>query len=233
MNERYLIPDLSLLSENSTPETTIFRMEREIKRSRFITSLGRAGDRRQAKVFIDYIRAEFPNATHNCWAYAAGKPGDSAEIGQSDDGEPHGTAGRPMLNQLLHGQVGEIVAVVTRYFGGVKLGTGGLVRAYQGCVAEALEALPVVEKVIPVMLRVTLEYSRVNPLYRILTDFEARIIEEFFSDLAEFVIELPQDKAEAFRAALAQATDGRAEIGQTVLKPAHNTSIHSSKSSLL
>ena len=78
-----------------------------------------------AKIFIARIKDEFPDATHHCWAYVAGPPGDTAQIGMSDDGEPHGTAGKSILTVLLYSEIGETVAVVTRYFGGTKLGTEG------------------------------------------------------------------------------------------------------------
>ncbi|MGD9326788.1 MAG: YigZ family protein, partial [Desulfobacterales bacterium] len=99
----------------------LYRTEETIKRSRFIATVARAFTEEDAKAFISIIKNEFPDATHNCWAYVAGPPGDTARIGMSDDGEPHGTAGKPILTALLHSEIGEIVAVVTRYFGGTKL----------------------------------------------------------------------------------------------------------------
>src|SRR5690606_7146777 len=107
------------------------------------------------------LRAEYPDATHNCWAFVAGPPGDTASIGMSDAGEPHGTAGRPMLDVLLHSDVGEVVAVVTRYFGGTKLGTGGLVRAYGGAVQHALAELPTTLHVERTRLAFTTGYAEV------------------------------------------------------------------------
>ena len=96
-----------------------------IKRSRFIATVERASSVEEARVFIDKIKKEFPDANHNCWAYEAGAPGSLVSVGMSDDGEPRSTAGKPMLNVLINSGIGEIVAVVTRYFGGIKLGTGG------------------------------------------------------------------------------------------------------------
>lgn len=124
MADRYNVPNLAA--------GEIHRAEETIHRSRFIVTMARVSSPEEAKAFIDSIRAEHDQATHNCWAYVAGEPGSTAQIGASDDGEPKGTAGRPMLTVLLHCGVGEIAAVVTRYFGGILLGTGGLVRAYQG-----------------------------------------------------------------------------------------------------
>ena len=140
MSVSYFIPDLA-------PED-LHRCEEIVRRSRFIVSLAHTPTPEAAKSFIERIKQEFPDATHNCWAYAAGAPGQTSKVGYSDDGEPHGTAGRPMLTMLLHGGVGELSAVVPRYFGGIKLGTGGLVRAYQGMVKLGLETLPTREHMI-------------------------------------------------------------------------------------
>lgn len=117
-----------------------------IKKSQFITYLGHAADRPQAEVFIREIRQQHPRASHVCWAYVAGAP-DTTVVSMSDAGEPSGTAGRPMLNVLTNSGLGEIVAAVVRYFGGIKLGTGGLQRAYSGAVSEALKNLPLTEKI--------------------------------------------------------------------------------------
>ena len=126
MTDAYKVPDLA--------PGAFHRAEETVRRSRFIVTMARVSSPEEAKAFIDRIREEHAGATHNCWAYNAGAPGDTAQVGASDDGEPKGTAGRPMLTALLHSDVGEVAAVVTRYFGGILLGTGGLVRAYQGSV---------------------------------------------------------------------------------------------------
>lgn len=212
MVSRYAVPDLVPFSAESgkkllAPEM-YFRFEEEIKRSRFITSLGRASSREEALFFVESIRQEFPDATHNCWAFAAGAPGDTACIGQSDDGEPHGTAGKPMLNQILFGKVGEIVAVTTRYFGGIKLGTGGLVRAYQNGVAQALELLPVKQKTVPFFLKVEIDYARLNRVRRILPDFEASVVKEVFDAKVNLTLSLPEDRLHACKQALIQICDG-------------------------
>ncbi len=125
------------------------RAELVIERSRFVCTVSRAESPDAAHAFIKEMQGEFANATHNCWAFVAGPPGSTARIGMSDDGEPHGTAGRPMLTVLMHSGVGEIAAVVTRYYGGTKLGTGGLVRAYSAAVQEALARLERRERVDP------------------------------------------------------------------------------------
>jgi uncharacterized YigZ family protein len=204
MSGRYRIPHLAPHS--------LHRTECLIKRSRFITSLAHSPDAASARAFVERIAREFPDATHNCWAFAAGAPGHTAAVGFSDDGEPHGTAGRPMLTVLLHSSVGEITAVVTRYFGGIKLGTGGLVRAYQSCVQECLESLPLHERIIPAYLDIVIEYPFVTPLQRLLPQFEACIEREEFGADASFRLRLPQEHVAAFTAALTNLTDGNALI---------------------
>ena len=98
-------------------------------------------DEEGAAALVARLREEFPDANHHCWAFVVGPPGSTARVGSSDAGEPSGTAGRPMLEALVHGPVGDAAAVVVRWFGGVKLGTGGLARAYSGAVRDALEVL--------------------------------------------------------------------------------------------
>ena len=117
-----------------------------IKKSRFIATVGRAGTRREAEDFIESVRALHPAASHNCYAFLACAPG-GGDIGFGDDGEVSGTAGRPMMTLLEHSGIGEIVVVVTRYFGGIKLGPGGLLRAYTDSLRAALGELELKEHV--------------------------------------------------------------------------------------
>jgi uncharacterized YigZ family protein len=190
----------------------VHRVEDTVQRSRFITTVSRASDAEAAHAFVAAIRAEMPTATHHCWAFVSGPPGDTAQIGMSDDGEPHGTAGRPMLTTLLHGGVGEIVAVCTRYFGGVKLGTGGLSRAYSGAVKHALETLPTVERVDRVGLRLTVAYSDVDGVRRLAEGMDAIVRDETFAAEVTFVVAVPSPAREAFEQALAELTQGRARV---------------------
>jgi len=188
------------------------RVEQEISRSRFITTVGRAATAEEAQAFIRAVAAEFSGATHHCWAYVAGPPGDTGRIGMSDAGEPHGTAGRPMLNALLHAPVGEIVAVVTRYYGGTKLGTGGLVRAYGGGVQAALATLPTIERIEYASLTVTIEYARLTALQQLCAAHEAEILGQEFTDRVRVTIRLPVGNTGPFRAALLDATRGQAHV---------------------
>ncbi|KZN35926.1 elongation factor [Pseudoalteromonas luteoviolacea S2607] len=139
------------MSEYKIPCETI-RYHEEIKKSTFIVHIAHTPTLEEAKAFIRSINDEFPDARHNCWAHVAGAPGGSHVLGFSDDGEPNGTAGKPMLNVLMGSGIGEITAVTTRYFGGIKLGTGGLVRAYGGTLNNALRELTTALKVPSVII---------------------------------------------------------------------------------
>lgn len=189
-----------------------WRVEEEIKRSRFITTVGRAATVEAATRFIDDVSTEFADATHNCWAYVAGAPATTERVGMSDNGEPHGTAGRPMLNVLLHSGVGEIAAVVTRYYGGTKLGTGGLVRAYSGGVQLALATLPVAERVDFVGLEVAVDYAKVTAVQQLFGTFGVEVLSQTFEAEARFRLRLPEDRAVEFRQAVLDITRGQARV---------------------
>ena len=131
---RYPIPDLAPRARHAN---TI-----EIEKSRFICWLCHAPDNAAFDALLNDARSTYPDASHHCSAFVVGAPGEQIAIGFSDDGEPGGTAGRPMFQALEGSGLGQIGAVVTRYFGGTKLGTGGLVRAYTQAVLKALETLP-------------------------------------------------------------------------------------------
>jgi len=139
----------------------------------------------------------------------AGPPGSTTHIGMSDDGEPHGTAGRPMLTTLLHSGVGEIVAVCTRWFGGVKLGTGGLSRAYSGGVKLVLASLPTEEKVERVTVEVVVAYPDVDAVQRLIAEMEAVVEAEEYGAEVRYRCGVPQPSVEAFRRALAEVTRGQ------------------------
>ena len=113
----------------------------EIKKSRFIARISHAADRASALATLEQTKRDYPDARHHCWAYLLGPPTQPTNAAFSDDGEPSGTAGKPILNVLNHRGVGDIVVVVTRYFGGIKLGAGGLVRAYSAATQQTIELL--------------------------------------------------------------------------------------------
>ena len=188
------------------------RVQEEILRSRFITTVGYAPTVPEARAFIQAIRQEFPDATHNVWAYVVGPPGSTAQIGYSDDGEPHGTAGRPAFTVLQHSGIGDIVAVVTRYFGGTKLGKGGLVRAYSNGVKLALESLPLAEHRAMTQLQARIPYAFITPLQRLLPDYEAEIASQDFGTDVTYLLRLPEERVQPFIDAVVGLTHGAARI---------------------
>jgi len=171
-----------------------------------------APDPKAAHVCIRSVREEFPDATHHCWAFLAGPPGITAHIGLSDAGEPHGTAGRPILNVLLDSGVGEIVTVVTRYFGGVRLGKGGLSRAYSGGVSQALETLRTRQWISLATVRVTVTFSAMDPLFRLLDDLNARGREERYGSEVEVVARIPRGSLVRLLEDVAAFTSGQGRI---------------------
>jgi uncharacterized YigZ family protein len=188
------------------------RWEEEVRRSRFIATVERAATVEEAAAFVRRVSEEYADATHNCWAYVVGPPGSTARVGMSDDGEPHGTAGRPMLTVLLHGGVGDVAAVVTRYYGGVKLGTGGLARAYGGCLQQALATLPRAEHVEYAQRTVVVSYAGVSAVQHLLPAFEAEVLAQEYLEEVTYALRLPVGQADAFTAAVMDATRGQARV---------------------
>jgi len=188
------------------------RVEDRIEHSRFITTLERAQTVDDAKACIDRVRDEFPDATHHCFAYAIGPPGNTGEAAASDAGEPSGTAGRPMLKVLLHSGVGDVVAVVTRYCGGVKLGKGGLVRAYSGGVQHALREAVTREHADEINVQVIVPYAAVDAIRRVLQREGAAVIAEAFFVNVALLVRIPADRLDEISRALADATAGAARI---------------------
>jgi uncharacterized YigZ family protein len=186
--------------------------ELDIKKSRFITSLGRINGRVEAKPFIQQIRANHPTASHHCWAYIAGKPDDEHQYDQSDDGEPKGTAGKPMLNVLTHSGLGNTIAVVTRYFGGIKLGAGGLVRAYSQSVSEALKQLQTTEQLITSTLTIEFPYTYQGKLDHYLTSQGISITSQSFEAEISYTLAVPISKIEITKTDIANQTRGRVTI---------------------
>jgi uncharacterized YigZ family protein len=188
------------------------RVEDRIEHSRFVATIEPARTVDEAKAAVERLRAEFPDATHHCYAWVVGPPGSTTSTAASDDGEPSGTAGRPMLKVLLNSGVGDVVAIVTRYFGGVKLGKGGLVRAYSGSVQHALRELQMGEHVDEVDVRITVPFAAVDAVQRALQREGGRVIAQAFFTNVALLVRIPVDREEAIARALADATNGAARI---------------------
>ena len=189
-----------------------FRSETEVKHSRFITTVEPADTTEAALDFISQLKHEFPDATHNCWAYLIGPPGSTDRIGLSDDGEPHGVAGKPMLTTIQHSGIGDIVVVVTRYFGGTKLGKGGMVKAYTQAVKTALELLKTTEKIDWIELTVKAGYPLLDSIERLLPEFEVRLLEKQFAEQIILQLKLPEEHLKQFSTRLTDLSSGQIAI---------------------
>lgn len=189
----------------------------EIKRSQFITCIDHTDGVDAAKSFIEQVKTRYPDANHHCYAYVAGAPDDIYQIDKGDDGEPRGTAGKPMLNVLQHSGVGEITVVVVRYFGGVKLGAGGLVRAYTQCVSAAISELAVISFVRKTRLTVTLPYTLLGQLEHWLTSTDVDTVDKQFDENVHLLLAVPETEVESTKAALGELGQGViswAELGE-------------------
>jgi uncharacterized YigZ family protein len=194
-----------------------FRSEVEVLRSRFITTVQDVTTQAEAQTFVAALKAEFPDANHNCWAYLIGPPGSTDRIGLSDDGEPHGVAGRPMLTTLQHSGLGDTVVVVTRYFGGIKLGKGGMVKAYTLAVQTALEQLQRTERITWVALTATFDYSLATPLERRLPEFEVESLATEYSDKVCIRLRLPEEQVRGFEKMFTDLTAGQGVLWRECL----------------
>ncbi|MFC9057617.1 YigZ family protein [Streptomyces sp. NPDC057074] len=184
--------------------------ETEINRSRFLCALAPAATEEEAQAFVAGVRREHADASHNCWAYVIGA--DAAVQKASDDGEPGGTAGVPMLQMLLRRDMRYVVAVVTRYYGGVKLGAGGLIRAYGGAVGEALDDLGTLTRRRFRLVTVTVDHQRAGRLQNDLRAAGHAVRDVRYAEAVTIEVGLPETEVETFRSWLANATAGSAGL---------------------
>lgn len=175
-------------------------VEFEVKKSRFITRAYPAADREEAMASLAQSRKDYPDARHHCWAYLIGDPYSPKTVAMSDDGEPSGTAGKPILNVLQHKGVGDVMLVVIRYFGGIKLGAGGLVRAYSAAAQQAMEALPVKTMVPMDLVTLTAGYAFEQPLRHWLGVHQGRIETVSYEAEVRFEVQLQLDSLADFTA---------------------------------
>ena len=184
--------------------------EIEEKKSRFICHVQPVETEEEAVAFINAKKKEYWDARHNCSAFVIGK---NAELTRcSDDGEPAGTAGRPMLEVLLNEEVRNTAVVVTRYFGGVLLGTGGLVRAYQGAVKAGLEASRLIEKREGIRASLTTDYTAVGKLQYIFEKNRYTVFESKYEDNVTFTLLIPVEDFNGAQAAVTEITAGQCSL---------------------
>ncbi|SFN50189.1 uncharacterized protein, YigZ family [Izhakiella capsodis] len=184
----------------------------EIKKSRFITLLQHTEGVEAARSFVQVIREQHPDARHHCWAWVAGAPIDSQKLGFSDDGEPSGTAGKPMLAQLMGSGIGEITAVIIRYYGGIQLGTGGLVRAYGNGVQQALKLLKRQLKMPMLSFHLYCDYSQLADIERLIRWASGSLVSSDFTDRVVLRLALPFSQVNGFKSRLTDLSRGTLSI---------------------
>ncbi|EFE96789.1 YigZ family protein [Serratia odorifera DSM 4582] len=165
-----------------------------------------------AKAFILQVKEEHPAARHHCWAFVAGAPSDSQQLGFSDDGEPSGTAGKPILAQLMGSGIGEVTAVVVRYYGGIKLGTGGLVKAYGNGVQQALKQLTLISKVPQLEYTLLCDYAQLALVENLLQQMEGQILHGEYGVKVLLHLALPATGVEAFGNKLRDLSRGNLQL---------------------
>lgn len=182
-------------------------VQEEIKKSKFICHVKRVFSEEEARDFINAIKKEHYKATHNCSAFIIGEQSDIKRT--SDDGEPSGTAGVPMLGVLENHRITNSCVVVTRYFGGIKLGAGGLIRAYAGSVAQAVREIGLVEIKEQVVLGITLSYSQYQEFANFLKDNKLVEQDPMFTDRVATTIFVDKEDTSSITAALVEFYNGK------------------------
>lgn len=190
------------------PKSTVV-FEEEIKKSRFITYLQHTQGLAEAKAFWQQIKSQHPEARHHCWATVAEQPNNSQAFGFSDDGEPAGTAGKPMLSALQGCAVGEISAVVVRYYGGILLGTGGLVRAYGNGVQQALKLLETTLKIERQQYQVRCDYTQISLIQLLCEKYDVLVLTQNFLENVVFELAISDENIASFQQALTERSAGQ------------------------
>ncbi|MCG1602701.1 YigZ family protein [Staphylococcus epidermidis] len=191
-------------------------IENVISKSRFIAYIKPVSTENEAKAFIDEIKTKHKDATHNCSAYTVGPEMNIQKV--NDDGEPSGTAGIPMLEILKKQEIHNVCVVVTRYFGGIKLGAGGLIRAYSGAVRDVIYDIGRVELREAIPVTVTLDYDQTGKFEYELASTTFLLREQFYTDKVSYQIDVVKNEYDAFIDFLNRITSGNYDLKQEDLK---------------
>lgn len=191
-------------------------IENVISKSRFIAYIKPVSTENEAKAFIDEIKTKHKDATHNCSAYTVGPEMNIQKA--NDDGEPSGTAGIPMLEILKKQEIHNVCVVVTRYFGGIKLGAGGLIRAYSGAVCDVIYDIGRVELREAIPVTVTLDYDQTGKFEYELASTTFLLREQFYTDKVSYQIDVVKNEYDAFIDFLNRITSGNYDLKQEDLK---------------
>lgn len=184
----------------------------EEKNSEFITFLHPVTSREEAMAQVDFYRKQYPDAAHVCWAYVIGNTRQPQTQAFSDDGEPSGTAGKPMLHVLTEREVGNSLAVVVRYFGGVKLGAGGLVRAYSAAVSTAVGCAQLIAVTPSIQLQVAVDFAKETKIRHIVNQYQGHILQVDYATQVTLEISLAAADAELFSQQVINETAGDATV---------------------
>ena len=184
-----------------------------VRGSRFIATLAPAADENTARKVIEKVSTEFPDATHHAYAYRIGSGSDTIER-SSDAREPAGTAGPPMLRVLQGGNVSDAVIIGTRYFGGTKLGIGGLTRAYRDCARKALETAKLTTKEPLTTYKLELAYEELGVVSRLVESLEGTVLNINYSDYVEIMVSIPRREEEAFKSGFESACRGHGKLAR-------------------
>lgn len=183
-----------------------------IKNSRFIAAVQVAESSEAHQQHIAICQQQWPGASHYCTAAIFGAPNDSQAYAMSDDGEPSGTAGKPMFHVLQSSGLGEVSVVVTRYFGGVKLGTGGLQRAYSQAVAEVLKLLPTQQKILRKLAQINYDYGDQSTIEHLLKRYDTDILAQEFTEQVSMRLAVVADSSMSLQNDIKNATQGRVAL---------------------
>ena len=177
------------------------------KGSKFIGSAFHVQDEQEAKMKLDTVKKKYHDATHNCWAYRVGQ-GDKIIGLSGDDGEPSGSAGAPMLSVIEGAELTNLIVIVTRYFGGTKLGVGGLIRAYGGCVKLLVENASINEETITVDVTLLVDYPQLSNVLRVASRFKAEVRQDHEDGKALVTVSVRLSEVDQFSSAVVDATGG-------------------------
>lgn len=183
------------------------------KKSRFIATVRLVESEEEALTVLEAARKKYWDATHNCFAYVIGERRETVRC--SDDGEPSGTAGRPMLDVLLGEEITNVIVIVTRYFGGTLLGTGGLVRAYSRAVQEGLAHSRLIEKMYGVRMEIQSDYTGIGKIQYLLASSQIPVLDTRYTDQVVTEVLVPKGQADRIRAEITEGTNGRAKMRET------------------
>ena len=180
------------------------------KKSRFIAEAYPVTGEEEAFAHLEEVKKRYWDARHHCWAYVTGR--NPGKVRMSDDGEPAGTAGKPILEVIRGRELTDIFIVVTRYFGGTLLGTGGLVRAYTSAAVEALAHTEIIARIHGFKLKVTTDYTGLGKIQYILGQRGLAVLDTLYTDRVEITVLVPDGEKEALGKALMEGTNGQARM---------------------